>query len=184
RYLHVVAIAQIALYRGDPAGALALLSAAWPRLVASMSLYVQNFRVTLRHLRARCALGLLAQSGARISRLRRWRLLQLARTEAKRLSSEDVVWAPALARLIDAGVAAVTDARSEAAEHLERAAKDLRGLDMMLHAAAADHERGLLISGDAGRALRRSAETWMLDARVQRPERLAAMLVPGFTAGC
>ena len=50
---------------------------------------------------------------------------------------------------------------------------------MVLHAAAADHERGRLLGGDAGRALQRDAEAWMIEERVRSPERLAATLMPG-----
>jgi hypothetical protein len=180
-YLHLVASTQIALYRGEPHDAFELVSSAWPRLVTSMSLYVQNFRVTLRHLRARCALAVMAQSTT-LSRARRWRLERLARSDAKRLAAEDVAWAPVLSRAIEAGLLLVSGEKDAATMLLGRIAMELRVLDMMLHAAAVDHERGLLMGGTAGRAIQREAEAWMLDARVQRPERLAAMLVPGITA--
>ncbi len=178
RYLHLVSSTQVALYEDAPGKALRLLSSAWPRLVTSMTLYVQNFRVTLRHLRARSALALLA-STAGVSRLARGRLLRLARGEARRLASEDVAWAPALARALEGGIAACSADHPAAAAHLESAAMDFRALDMALHAAAADHERGRLVGGDAGRALQRDAEARMLDERVRNPERLSATLVPG-----
>jgi hypothetical protein len=181
-YLHLLATTQIALYRDDVDGALAKIANAWPRLVTSMSLYVQNLRVTLRHLRARSALAVLARSDRPLSRLRRGRLLRLAESEARKLADEDVAWAPALARAIEGGLAAVRGQREAAAEHLAHAGASFRGLDMALHAAAADHERGRLLGGGAGRALRLEAESWMRDERVVSPDALAAMLVPGIAA--
>jgi hypothetical protein len=177
RYLHLVAATQTALYEDDARGALERLTSAWPRLLTSMSLYVQNFRVTLLHLRARAALALLAREP-------RWsfdrvRLVRRARIDARRIGREDVAWAPALAATIDAGLAAVTGDDPRAASLLARAAAAFGSLDMKLHSAAADFERGRLVGGGAGRALKEGAEAWMLEEGVKNPERLAATLIPG-----
>jgi hypothetical protein len=179
QYLHLVAKAQTALYAGDAREALRIVDRAWPRVVTSMTLYVQNLRVTLRHLRARCALAVAAQS-SRHSLARR-RMLRLARAEASRLAREDVAWAPPLAMTIEGGVLATTGEIEGAAERFERAAAALRSVDMKLFAAATDHEHGRLIGGAAGRALRTIGESSMIDEDVAAPERLAAMLVPGVT---
>jgi len=178
RYLHLVASAQISLYRDDPGAGLARLASAWPRLVTSMTLYVQNFRVTLRHLRARCALGVLARGGT-ASRLERLRLGRLASGEARRLAADDVAWAGPLSRAIAGGLAAATGRGSEAVALLTRAAGELRELEMSLYALAAEHEAGRLMGGSGGRALQRTAEAAMIDLRVESPERLARTLVPG-----
>lgn len=182
QYLHLVADVQIALYRGDARRAFERVVAAWPRAVASMSLYVQNFRVTLRHLRGRAAVALAATlGGGPVARLERAALLRLARADARRLADDDVAWSPALADALEAAVLAQSGEESAAATVLARAADRFRELDMLLHAAAADHERGRLVGGAGGRALLRAAEEWMVAEHVASPEELAAALVPGLS---
>lgn len=180
QYLHLLACVNISLYRGDAAGAWRRIVSEWPRVLSSMSFQVQNFRVTLRHLRARCAVALLTETGpAAPSRWKREGLLFVARRDARHLAVEDVAWATPLAHTLDAGIAAATGDRVRAIAELGSAAQAYRAVDMALHAAAADHERGRAIGGDEGRALLRRAETSMIDEQVSRSERLAAMLVPG-----
>jgi serine/threonine protein kinase/tetratricopeptide (TPR) repeat protein len=180
QYLHLLACVNISLYRGDAAGAWRRIVSEWPRVLSSMSFQVQNFGVTLRHLRARCAVALLTETGsAAPSRWKREGLLFVARRDARHLAVEDVAWAKPLAHTIAAGIAAATGDRARSIEELATAAQAYRSVDMGLHAAAADHERGRAIGGDEGRALLRRAETWMIDEQVSRSERLAAMLVPG-----
>ncbi len=179
QYLHLVATTQIALYRGDADGALQRITAAWPRVISSMMLYIQNFRVMLRHLRARAALAVVAQD--RVGPLRRARLLRLARAEANRLSRDDVPFARPLGLAVSAGVYALSGDRERSADVLAEAAAGFREVEMTIHAAAADHERGRLLGGDRGRLLRTEAEAAMIDADVGSPERLARMFVPGIT---
>jgi hypothetical protein len=180
QYLHLLACVNISLYRGDAAGAWQRIVSEWPRVLSSMSFQVQNFRVTLRHLRARCAVALLTETGpAAPSRWKREALLFVARRDARHLAVEDVAWATPLAHTLEAGIAAATGDRARAIAELATAAQAYRSVDMVLHAAAADHERGRAIGGDDGRALLRRAETSMIDEQVSRSERLAAMLVPG-----
>ena len=106
----------------------------------------------------------------------------MARRDARHLAEEDVAWASALAHSLEAGLGAAAGDRAEAIAELASAAQAYRGVDMLLHAAAADHERSRLLGGDDGRALLRRAEASMIDEQVSRSERLAAMLVPGITA--
>lgn len=180
QYLHLLACVNISLYRGDAAGAWRRIVSEWPRVLSSMSFQVQNFRVTLRHLRAKCAVALLGQSGAAApARWKREGLLFVARRDARHLAREDVAWATPLALSLEAGIAAVTGDRGRSIAELATAAQAYRAVDMALHAAAADHERGRAIGGDEGRALLRRAETSMIDEQVSRSERLASTLVPG-----
>jgi tetratricopeptide (TPR) repeat protein len=183
QYLHLLACVNISLYRGDAAGAWRRVVSEWPRVLSSMSFQVQNFRVTLRHLRARCALALATSGGSSApSWPKREALLFVARRDARLLAAEDVAWASALAHSLEAGLGSATGNRKAAIDQLASAAQAYRGVDMVLHAAAADHERSRLLGGDDGRALLRRAEASMIDEQVSRSERLAAMLVPGITA--
>lgn len=184
QYLHLLACVNIALYRGDARAAWNRISTHWPRIKTSMTLQVQNFRVTLRHLRARCALALATSTDeGRPSRPGREALLFVARRDARLIAREDVLWAPALALSLEGGLSAASKDVTGARAHLESAAGAYRAVDMHLHAAAADHERSRLLGADAGRTLLRRAETWMIDENVVRSERLAALLVPGISEG-
>lgn len=184
QYLHLLACVNISLYRGDAHAAWTRIMKQWPRVKTSMTLQVQNFRITLRHLRAKCAIALAASTGEGApSRAMREAALFMARRDARLIAKEDVPWAAPLALSLEGGLAAVALDVRGAIAHLEAAAEAYRGVDMNLHAAAADHERSRLLEGDAGRALLRRAETWMIDEQVSRSERLAAMLVPGISAG-
>jgi hypothetical protein len=51
---------------------------------------------------------------------------------------------------------------------------------MALYAAAALRSRGKLLGGEQGRALSAQAEKWMQDQEILNPERMIAMLAPGF----
>jgi eukaryotic-like serine/threonine-protein kinase len=184
QYLDLLARVNISLYRGDARAAWHLVAGQWPRVKMSMTLQVQNFRVTLRHLRARCALALASATGVGApSRPEREALLFVARRDARLIAREDVVWASPLALSLEGGLAGAASNIGGALGHLEAAADAYRSVDMPLHAAAADHERSRLLGGEAGRALMRRAEAWMIDEQVARTERLAAMLVPGVSGG-
>ena len=182
QYLHLLACVNIALYRGDAAGAWRRIAREWPRVLSSMSLQVQNFRVTLCHLRARCALALATSAEAAPSRPKRQALLMVARRDARFLAKEDVAWSSALALSIEGGLAAAAHDLEAASSQLAAAGAAYARLGMHLHAAAAAHERSGLLGGDEGRALLKRAERWMVDEHVVRSERLAAMLVPGISA--
>ena len=180
QYLHLLACVNISLYRGDAAAAWRRIAREWPRVVSSMTLQVQNFRVTLRHLRARCAIALATTTGdGAPSWPKRKALLLIARRDARLIAKEDVAWSSALALSLEAGFAAAAGDVAAAVDRLASAAEAYGQLDMRLHAAASDLERSRLLHGDERRALRGRAESWMIDADVSRSERLAAMLVPG-----
>jgi hypothetical protein len=172
-YLHLVAAAQIALYRGDPEEAWDRLRQEWPRVRSSMSLVVQNFRVTLLHLRARAAIALAKKTSGALGRAR---LLRRARIDAASVAREDVAWASPLAAALEGELALVRGDRARAAASFARAGDAFRALSLALHAAAADHERGRILGGEAGRRMLHRAEAWMVDQRVADPPRLAATL--------
>jgi eukaryotic-like serine/threonine-protein kinase len=180
-YLHLVAHCQIDLYAERPEATLERLEREWRRVQLSMSLQVQNFRVTLRHVRGRAAI---ASALRQKSRRKRMRLLDRARVDAKSIAADDVAWAMPLARSLEGGIAAANDDVPLASRHLAAAAAGFRDLDMLLHATSADFQRGRLLGGDAGRALEREAEAWLVGTsqRVASPELISKMLVPGVEA--
>lgn len=177
-YFHLVARCQIDLYEGHPERTLERLEQEWRRVQLSMSLQIQNFRVTLRHLRARAAIGTALHAP---SKKKRERLLDSAREEAKRIREDDVAWAKPLALSLDGGIAAAGGDGKRAANDLREASVAFREIDMLGHAAAVDLERGRLLGGDEGRELVDSAEQWLKGEKVVAPDRISKMLVPGVT---
>ena len=173
----MVAMCQADLYEGLGQAAWSRFGARWPQVRRSILLRVQAVRIETRHLRARCALG---ASGA-ASASERERLLQTAARDTARLERERMPWASALAALLRAGV----DHRQG---HVDRAVAGLRRgvaaaweTDLRGYAAAGRRALGVLIGGDEGRAMVREADGWFRGTGGKRPERLADMLVPGFT---
>jgi hypothetical protein len=55
---------------------------------------------------------------------------------------------------------------------------------LRLYAAAARRRQGELLGGHKGRQLVAEANSWMAGQGVVRPERMTAMLVPGFGPAC
>ena len=86
----------------------------------------------------------------------------------------------ALARLIDAGLAARSGDHAAAEAALAAALAELDRLDMAAHAAAAQRALGQVRGGAAGRALIAGADTFFRAQGAADPARFAAMMVPGF----
>ncbi|MDC0744811.1 serine/threonine-protein kinase [Polyangium mundeleinium] len=183
-YLDLIARVHLDLYLGDGDAAFARVMGAWSALRSSFYMLVQNFRVTLLHLRARAALAAAASRPRRrglLSLLRgmdRERLLRSAEADATRIAREDAGWARPLAASLRAAAAAARGQHKDATEGLTRAASGFERVDMALHAAAARHARGALEGGDTKAALQRESAGWMASQGVVRPEKLAWVLVP------
>jgi hypothetical protein len=169
------ALTQLLIYEGDGPGALTVIERAWPGLGESMLLRVDLVRAEARQLRARAALAAAAAGGPEAERRRR-----IAARDAEWLRRQRSPWMRALGELALAGVASSAGAAARAVEHLLRAETDLEALHLALHAAAARRHRGRLVGGDEGRRLVDEADRWMAGQRVKRPDRLAAMVAPGF----
>jgi serine/threonine protein kinase len=167
--------AEIDLYAGDGARA-------WERLVRdarplrrSHLLSVQFIRAVTHSVRGR---GAIASLDALHEDDRRVRLAE-ARRSQRALEREAMPWTAPLAAILEACLAR-TDGDSRRAESALRRAMDLAEVaEMSLHAIAARRQLGLLLSGEAGRAMAREAEEAMKARGVRVPERYAQMLVPG-----
>ncbi len=163
---------QIQLYCGAASAALAHLRSGWAAARASHLLRVQQVRIFLVHLRARCALATAAGGGPEA-------LLRQAARDARALRRERVPWAEALAVLSDAGVACGRGDTRGAAVLFGKAAERLEAVDMRLFAAAARRRQGDLMGGAEGEEVRGRAEAWMADQGVRSAERMTALLAPG-----
>jgi hypothetical protein len=162
------------LYRGEPAAALRYIRERVRLYQSSMLIRIQQVRVDMRHLWAQAAIG------ASIAAPQPRPLLREASTIAKKLKKEGVGWASAYAELILGCVAHQERKDQIALLHLKEAVKRFEAVDMTLCKAAAEHALGRLLGGDEGDAIRSGAARLMVDLGVQDPQRMAAMIVPGF----
>jgi serine/threonine protein kinase len=165
---------QIDLYQGQGGAAWERVTGQWPVLARSYLLRVQQVRVFLFYLRARAALAA-APAAANPGRL-----LHAAERDARRLHRERIAWAEALAQLVRAGVAMGRHDAGGARQLLEDAAGRLDAAGLRLHAAAAGRRLGEQVGGRAGHRLVEQADAWMKGQNVRRPDRMTALLAPGF----
>lgn len=176
-YFDLVARAQILLYRGEGEAALQLIVERQPALERSLVLRIQLVRLFLAFLRGSAALQAAraaSAAGASSSRLTE------ALRAASRIEGERMPWATPLALLLRAGAAGIRGEIAEALALLERAADGFDAADTVLYAAAARRRAGALHGGDEGAVLVAQVGQWMRQQGVADPDRLCAMLVPGF----
>ena len=167
---------QVDLYRGEGAAAHRRVTESWPGLKQSLLLMVQLTRLEATHLRARAALQ--AAASAQPSEARA--LHAAAARDARKITGERMPWSTPLGRLIEAALSAKKGDAERAVRLLSEAETGLDEANMPLHAACARWQKGRLLGGDEGRRLVESAAAWMKERKIQRPERMAAMLAPGF----
>jgi hypothetical protein len=165
---------QIGLYQGEGRAAWEQVTGHWPTLAHSHLLRVQQVRIFLLHLRARAALAA-APAAAEPAPL--WRA---AERDAHLLRRERIAWAEALAQLVRAGVAMGRHDAGGARQLLEDAAGRLDAAGLRLHAAAARRRLGERVAGSQGQRLVEQADAWMKGQNVRRPDRMTALLAPGF----
>jgi hypothetical protein len=166
------------LYEGAAGTAWTRARSEWPKLRWSLLLRIQYVYIESLQHRARAALAL--ASSPSTSRRDRLQLLQWVERDAHRMTREGVPWATALATLLGAGISCIQGIREQSAQLLKTAEDQLDACDMAIYAAAARRSRGKLLGGEQGRALSAEAEKWMHDQEILNPERMTAMLAPGF----
>ena len=164
----------IDLYQGDGEAAWRRVSEEWPAYKTSQLMRIQQVRVEALRMRSCSALAAVA-SGADLGSL-----LRIADGDARRLGREDVAWAQAHARFIQAGVARARGDLGGARANLEDAAGRYAAAGMHLCAAATRRRLGVLLGGDAGRTLVAEADSWMMDQQIRNPQRMADLYAPGF----
>ncbi len=174
--IHLVELhetAELAMYRGQWAAARAVIAARWSALDRSLLLEVQAFRIQMRYLRARAALGVASQSGPGVTR---WRLLREVESDARRIDAEDAGWGAGIASLLRGGAAAVASRRDASIELFGAAAAHFDASRMRAHAAVARRQRASLTGDAAGVD---AAEATLRSCGVRNFARIAAMLAPG-----
>jgi eukaryotic-like serine/threonine-protein kinase len=171
----LVARVHLELYAGDAQTAWRLLEESWPEIARSMILRVKFDLVEILGLRARSALALAATSPPK-----RPGLLDAAARDADRIGRQKLGHARPISRLLAAGAASLGGRNDRALEALAEAIDGFDRLEMALHATAARWRRSQLLGGTDGRSLRAAAETYMRAEAIKKPDRMVAMLAPGF----
>ena len=168
------AMGNLDLYAGGP-GAHHRIEGRWPALASSMLLRIQVLRLESLHFRARGALAAaLALPSERLA------LIHFARGLAAKISRERMTWSDGLATMVRAAASQIEGRSEESARLLDEAACGFDATDMALMAAVARRRRGQILGGDEGGALIAAADAFMTAQRIARPERMTAMLAPGF----
>ena len=174
-YLAMTARGRIALYSDNVAGSWDEIMKDWPALRATGLLRIQAVRAVMYHIRGRCALA-----ASHVEGDRRQQLLAAAESDARRVEGEGRDWCHALARLLQASIAEARGNTERACSLLREAGAGFERTDMQLHAAAARLRLGQLIGGVDGLELDREARAWMANQDIRNPDRMTAMLAPGY----
>jgi serine/threonine protein kinase len=170
----LIGSASIDLYAGDGPRAWDRIAEAWPDFKRSWHAKHRFARILIWHLRARAALASLGHG------LNDALLIRSAERDAKKILREPTSWSRPLARLIRAGVAVARDQEAQAVDQLETSIRELDAGETALFSAAAKRRLGELLQGDEGASLLVEGTSFMTDEGVQSPDRMTAMLAPGF----
>ncbi len=170
----LTARAQIELYRGDGQAAWQQIALQWPAMKASALLHVECVRIFMVHLRGRCALAAAGMGAPQT-------LLKVVAKDARAIEREKPSWCRPLAALLRAALTARAGDKVEAAALLGAAAADLDAADMKLLAAAARRRQGELLGGAQGGELVKLADGFMVVQKIQNPQRMAELFVPGIS---
>src|SRR5450432_3381257 len=102
-----------------------------------------------------------------------------SRIGESQLAREKTAWSSVFSALLSAAVANALGDRPETLASLRVGLEAARNADLSLHAAAARHQLGLLLPGDAGREMLQQAEGEMAARGIRSPSRMANRLLPG-----
>jgi eukaryotic-like serine/threonine-protein kinase len=166
--------ANIHLYAGEGALALARLERDERALRRSFLLHSQMIRGFTAYLRACCAIASI--DAAPDVRARR---VSEARRAGRRLRRENAAWGPTLAAIVEAATDNAAGRRDAAVASLREALGNAQAADLALHAWAIRHQLGKAIGDDEGREHVAEAERAMTDEGIRSPQRMANMIVPG-----
>ena len=170
----LVARTNLDIYRGDGASAHRRIASGKAVFARTSNTRIQLVRISLLHLAGRAALAALPAGRERAP------LLAEAASAAARIERKRATWGTPLAQLLRAGVAAARGDRDGAITVLDLAVRGFHAADMALFDAAARRRLGKLLGGDEGAAMTRKATTWMEIQGIVKPEKITALLAPGF----
>ncbi len=162
---------EIALYAG--ADLWEYVQARLPALRRSQLLRIPLLRTEALHLVGR--IGLASAVAARDPGL-----LRAVRPVQRRLDRERGPLARGFALLLRAGTARAGGDSARAVALLRSALSELEASETLLYATAARRRLGETLGGDEGRPLVAEADAWYAGRGVKNPQRMTAMLVPGW----
>lgn len=166
---------ELALYEGNGAAAYEESTAAYEEMAASLLGRIQIIGATSTWLRARLALA-----AAEVREDRSSSLLAEAARAARSLAREKIGFATVFSLQLRAAVAARRGGIDKAVSLLDNAMAIAKQKSMLLHAEVARLRRGELLGGSRGESEVAGARDWMSAEGVVRPERMAAVLAPGY----
>jgi tetratricopeptide (TPR) repeat protein len=186
QYADVVAQVHTYLYDGEPWSALKAILGRWSDLNGNFFLTLRQVGTVCWFARGRAALAAaehLAHGGQRPADMdAKWNvptLLADVRRSAKALEKDVPCGGLGLAASLRGGVLHVQGNRQEAIAELRKAMEQLEKTEMVLHYNASRLVLGSVVDGQ-GALLRSDATEWMVHENVSHPERLSALLIPGF----
>ena len=165
-------------YRGEGALALEALDALWPKLRHQGVRWILVLELRARSDRASAALTALVE-GKHGEKGRR-RLLAIADKELSRIERIKLTVAPSYATLGRAALACQRGDRTRAIQLLTDSRERLVQGGFKGFLAAAERHLGALVGGTEGATLVQRADAYFTEEGVKRPDRFAAMLLPGF----
>jgi hypothetical protein len=174
-YYEMLSHTHIDLYTGDALAAHQRVEAGWRDLRRSLLLRIQTVAIEGWFLRGRAALAAWGAGGGDGKALAR--LVQLS---TKKIDAQDMPYGAPLAELLRATRDHLSDRPEKALVHLRAAAEHFDAVAMKLYAAVTRKRMGQLLGGDEGAALIRAADELLCAEAVVSPERLTAMLTPGW----
>jgi tetratricopeptide (TPR) repeat protein len=176
-FWEVYSKAYIDLYQNDGRTALDRITARWPTLERSLILKTRYVRYEALNLRALASMATSTRlpPGAEERDL----LIKQAEKDTRELSHA-APWAQAVAKLLEAGIAAVRGQTARAISLIDQAIPAFEAVDMYLYATVARRRRGELEGGPSGEALVAAADAWMAEQKIRAPRRMCALLAPGF----
>jgi hypothetical protein len=177
-YYELVALTNTDLYDGDAKGALARVAARWTPMRRSFITRIQIVRLYALNLRARAAVAVAAREpgpGAREAQL------ASASRDVASLLGEEAPWARPPALVIRAAIAHLRHDDAQAITLLHTAVREATAQRAGLVAAAAKHALGRCMGpSEEGKRMMSEAKESVAADGGKAPERLVAMLAPGF----
>jgi eukaryotic-like serine/threonine-protein kinase len=167
-------LCQIDLYNGCASRAHERVEDRWPAFEASLALRVEVTASRARSLRGRIAIAVASTASDPEP------FLRSAERDARWLHDRCNPWVDPLASLQLAGIARVRGQEDLARIGLEHAIAQFEATSTPLFAEVARRRLGETIGGDEGGVLVARADAWMNEHQIRRPERVAAVIAPGW----
>lgn len=172
-YYELATHTQILLYRGNGLGAWVMMEDAIRRMRMALIKKVQTVRIEGAFTAGRCALAAAVDDPKKRPQ---W-LAQVTRS-IRALNKENVLWAKALASLLEASQATLQGRQTQAIELFRHAEARLQAANFRLFATIARLRRGCLTGGEKGQQLVQISTDWLKSEAIRNPDRFASLYAP------